>query len=165
MNSDAQGFVFVRTFSQKLSDDGTFSLDLLRSVDSTVDSLKQLTDLVSVNASMAETVNERVKNCALANPIDPDQIAVGNVRSALRSMKTLESRLKGSLEAAHEDGELEDRHKESIIDAYQEGIKAAASLIEVMTDLCDGVERHDAGLNERIGPFKTLEELFARLEA
>jgi glutamine synthetase type III len=160
-----QSVEIVRRFCEKVSESSTFSLELLRLIEQTVDSLKALCESFDADTRLAHQFVEHIRAGKLTRAIDPDKVMCEQVRSSRVVIGKVMDRLTHGRQAALEDHELSDEHRESIVNAYDGALGSAEDLREGMDDLAAAIESHDAELIRVIGPFPTIDDLIESLDA
>ncbi len=164
MRDDLHGTEVVRSFSDRLSTDGTFSLALLRAIDGTIDSLSTITKVLRQNSDIGSEMLPKVEACRFGDELDPDKLIVGNLHQAAGKIETLKENLSGGLRSAQTAAELES-HRDDVVQPFEETIAAASELIEIIEQLCSLVEKHDAELDHLVGPFDDADALIAALRS
>ena len=165
MNGSPQNVEIVRRFCEKVSDSNTFNLDLLRVIDLTVDTLTAICESLDADSKLVYQFVEKVDACELTQAIDPDNVIVGKIESGSSIIAKVVGVLEAGRRAVEADADLHGEHKESLVAAIDQALSSADDLSNGMADLARAITKHDQLLAETVGPFSTVEDLIASLDA
>jgi hypothetical protein len=141
----------VRFISDSVLDSATHSITLLKAIEQTVEVLAWLQNQAKTDYTFAVTVSDGLKTCNPVKPIDAEGILCASLEQAEIALENLHQLLTKKCDAANKAPELEDGHKEAVIDEYQLAISAVADLHNAIVDLRWAVGEHDADLEESEG--------------
>ncbi|MES9882448.1 MAG: hypothetical protein ABW185_16385 [Sedimenticola sp.] len=124
------------------------TLDLLRAIDETVDSLERVRRNIASNYNQACWFIDQLNNLRVEAEIDPDESAETALTSAQKALGHLASDLKERCKSAHGDYQLKGPHEEAVVTAYNEAIEVACDLYKALEDIRVFIREHDADMSE-----------------
>ena len=143
------------------------SLDLLKAIDGTVESLQATADLTLALAKLTAAVDLRVKKIPvqIGAYIDANDNAIDALERAENLLKGRLARIALKRSAIDRDERLEEHHSEALHDAYESAMDSIAILVDEVQTLRDSIIKHDLDAEPRDGieEYATVAELVSSL--
>ncbi len=143
--------------------DTTPSLDILRAVDTTVDTLVKYQRNWSGSAKVAYGILENIKTLDLTESIDASGFCVDVLEKAEMVLSLAFKTMKSKRKAAVVDPQLFGHNEESVIDEYSRALDALQDLHDCMRDLRWAILEHNASVSEERKTFKDADSLIESL--
>ena len=165
--ADALHIAHVRQIANSIHEAAnTASLDLLRDVEVTVDSLTAYQRIAEELLDEVTALGGTIKSCKPATPIDQDKIHAGNLGKSEDIIRVfigiMEDKKRSALRDKSLNGDLED----SVVTEYENTIALMSRLHDATTELRWAILEHDADLEEPTGDvYKSAEEVNQALKA
>lgn len=157
--------VIVRHFATTALIGNINNLALLEWFDEREPRLFGHTSAVFGTAAQAHNIAERLAERALMleQPIDPDQVVVRTLTSALSTAMMVKDVLQARSDRIASNTALTPDAAALAIDECAEAIDAQMTLVDALNRLRGEVERHDADLNVLTGPFPQVQDVLATI--
>lgn len=143
------------------------SIDLLKAIDGTVESLLATSDLTLAQAKLTAAFALRVKKIPVqvGAYIDANDNAIDALERAENLLKSKLARIALKRSAIDKDDRLKGHHCEALHDAYESAMDAIAILIDEVQTLRDSIISHDLDAEPRDGieEYATVAELVTSL--
>ena len=143
------------------------SIDLLKAIDGTVESLLATSDLTLAQAKLTAAFALRVKKIPVqvGAYIDANDNAIDALERAENLLKSKLARIALKRSAIDKDDRLKGHHCEALHDAYESAMDAIAILIDGVQTLRDSIISHDLDAEPRDGieEYATVAELVTSL--
>jgi hypothetical protein len=159
MNS--QEAIELRMLNQMVGSIVRRDLNLLKTIDRTIDALREEKAKMDLHERMIAGQIERIKK--INRVIDEDGSLISMLEETRDIFAAFHAKLKMKCDSARNAPEL--KPEDGVVEAYCDIIESAASLHNTINDLCWVIGEHDADFDKVVpgGPYKTPEELFAAL--
>lgn len=152
-NVEARKF---RALNQIVGSFATRDLDLLNTIDRTIDSLSVENEVLNYHLGIVRHEIERVKN--VASEIDPNDEVIPLLEGLRDGLGGGYQRLITRRESARHDPRLDEN--DGVVEAYSALIATVADLHNAINDLCWAIGEHDADLSPVMpGSFDNVEDL------
>lgn len=153
----------IAVFSIRVQGVASTTLDILRAVDLTVDSLSKEQRLISDLVGLCESFVERIAGLEATKVGNEDKL-VSQLEKAEEIAKDVLSGHGGRRQSAIRDPRLQGDHEETVVTEYERLMEHYEALIGCMSELRWAVLEHNADLETPEGePFDSAEDMIADL--
>lgn len=160
MNS--QEAIELRKLNQMVGSIVQRDLKLLKTIDRTIDALREEKAELDLHAQMIAGQIEKIKK--IERVIDEDGSLIPMLEKTRDIFAEFHAKLKRKCDFARNAPEL--KPEDGVVEAYCDIIDSAAALHNTINELCWVIGEHDADLEEElVGPFDSVEELLRSLKA
>jgi hypothetical protein len=141
----------------------TSSLDLLRAIDETEKGLLGLDDFVKSFCASISALLETIKARNTQAELDRSGKLAASISGGIVSCDKLIAALREKKGSAEHD--LHGDHADTVCSGYDAVIESVETLREMSVELLSELKSHDEEFTVGIGPFDSVEKLFAALDA
>ena len=143
----------------------TSTLELLRTVSSTVDALAAMQKACGTFENLAHQATDSIKKCKPAQVIDANNIVSDLLSAAEGALQVQDAVLRKQLAAAQNDPTLRGGNREDIVSEFKRSIAACADLHNAIVDMRWAIMEHAADLSPVSKPYTDVEELIKDLRS
>lgn len=161
MLAGAPGPRVLAEFGAGVMDHAQRSLKLLNAIEEAIGALCLLREWFAGPAEYARQVAERIKSVKPERPIDPEGVIEAIFAQAQHEIKRLHLSLLDTRVALKDARDL--TAEDGFVDELTLTIDTVTALLDALTALRWAIMEHDADLEEVVGPFDTVDELFASI--
>ena len=165
--ADALHIVQVRQIANSIHEAAnTASLDLLRDVEVTVDSLTAYQRIAEQLLDEVTDLEQTIKSCKPEDPIDQDNINAGNLGKSEDDIRVFIGIMEAKKRSALHDEKLKGELEDSVVAEYEHTINLTSRLHDATTELRWAILEHDADLEEPTDVvYKSAKEVIQALKA
>jgi hypothetical protein len=147
--------------------DASRSLELLRAIESTINSLSEISDQMSKDIGTGVDFINKINNANNLNTLDPNDKIEDNLLLAQQKVEALHQALQNGQKSAIMDTQL--MTEDGVVDAYNLAVEKAADLHNTLNTLRWVIMEHDADLenskSNKVFSKANISELVAELDS